>query len=218
MSNHRWVFDPNSPSLAVDWIGAVNGTYQNIKLGAPGRYAIGGYVELMASQSSAVDFGTGVGQFGSDSFTVMLWFNTKEQQRYFDVVGNRTSPSHGNFFSLRMTGNNPGGNNGQLTAEVDQDGSGTNYAHVESAQTGLNDGRWHHVAVVRAGPSLTLYVDGRLSASTAGKGIANIANNNPFRLGRSLATGISPNSYYSDLGVYDEELGAPDIYHIFCFH
>jgi hypothetical protein len=218
MNDHRWVFDPSSPSVAIDWIGAANGTYQNIKLGAPGRYAIGGYVELLGTQNSAVDFGTAVGQFGTAEFTVMLWFNTKEQQRYYDVVGNRTAPSHGNFFSLRMTGNNPGGNSGQLTAEVDQDGNGTNYAAVQSAQTGLNDGRWHHVAVVRTGPSLTLYVDGHFSASTAGKGTANIANNNPFRLGRSLSTFVSPNGYYSDLGVYTADLGSQDIYHIFCFH
>jgi len=218
MNDHRWVFDANSPSAAIDWIGTANGTYQNIKLGAPGRYAIGGYVELLGTQNSAVDFGTAVGQFGTADFTVMLWFNTKEPQRYYDVVGNRTAPSHGNFFSLRMTGNNPAGKSGQLSAEVDQDVNGTNYVAVESAQTGLNDGRWHHVAVVRTGPSLMLYVDGHLSASGAGKGTANIANNNPFRLGRSLADFVSPNGFYTDLGVFGHELGGQNLYHIFCFH
>jgi len=61
MNDHRWVFDPNSPNLAIDWIGTANGTYQNIKLGAPGRYGVGGYVQLLGTKDSAVDFGTAVG-------------------------------------------------------------------------------------------------------------------------------------------------------------
>ncbi len=215
MSDHRWVFGESSTSNpARDWIGNVNGTYNNCTLGGPGqgRYGIGGYVQLLGEASSYVDFGTGVGQFGTSTFTVTLWFNARQAQPSFDIVGNRTAPSHGNFFSLRMSAK------GQIVAEVDQDQNGTNYAIAESQQSGLTDNNWHHVAVVRASQSLALYVDGQPSATGIGKGTAKIANGNPFRLGRSLANGTSPMAVYTDLGVYSAELDPRTIYHIYCFH
>src|SRR5215210_4969027 len=113
-----------------------------------------------------------------------------------DLVGNRFATSHGNFFSLRMNGSQ-----GFVVAEVDQDGNGTNYCAAQSAG-GLNNDQWHHVAAVRSGPSLTLYIDGKLAVQNAGKGLANIGNKNPWRLGRSPATSTTGNIMYADLGVY----------------
>ena len=211
-NDHRWVFGGTGNTVA-DSLGNVIGTFSgNVSREGPGRYGIGNVLQIQSPGDSHVDFGTGVGQFGTDSFTVMLWFLTQDHNPNSDLVGNRFATSHGNFFSLRMNGSQ-----GFVVAEVDQDGSGTNYCAAQSAG-GLNNDQWHHVAVVRAGPSLTLYVDGQLAVQNAGKGVAKISNNNPWRLGRSPATSTTGNIMYADLGVYGDELSPDDIYHIYCFH
>jgi len=217
MAEHRWIFGESSGNTTYDSLGQVNGTLFNARRAGPGRYGLGNVLELQQSPDSYVDFGTGAGQFGTATFTISLWFSTTTLP-LVDIVGNRTSTSHGNFSSLRLAGDNPTVGTGQLVAEADQDANGTNYVAAVSKGPALNDGAWHHVAVVRGGPSLSLYVDGELSGQGVGKGVANIASNNPWRLGRSLATDTSPSAKFCDLGVYSKELGPEEIYHIYCFH
>jgi hypothetical protein len=218
MDCHRFIFGEDSGNATYDSIGSASGTLSNVTRPFPGRYGLGHAVQLQPSTASHIDFSQPVGQFGIADFTVALWLKTTEQQRYFDIVGNRTAPSHGNFFSMRMTGNYPGQPSGRISIEVDQDDGGTNYTAMESQITNLNDGRWHHVVAVRAGPSLTLYVDGMFAGSGAGKGTAAIKNGNPFRLGASLTGGVSPNALYCDLGVFDQQLDAQEALHLYCFH
>lgn len=141
---------------------------------------------------------------------------TKEILRYYDIVGNRTAGSHGIFLSLRMTGKHETQPPGQITAEVDQ--KGQNYIPVNSSKSGYNDGDWHHVAVVRNGALLKLYVDGAPSASGNGSGVANIANGNPFILGRSLVgveVKFTPVADYGDLRLYNVALTDAQVQLIF---
>jgi len=218
MDCHRFIFPEDSGNLTYDAIGSASGTLSNVSRPFPGRYGLGHAVQLQASPASRIDFSQPVGQFGTASFSLTLWLKTTEQQRYFDIVGNRTAPSHGNFFSMRMTGNNAGAPPGRVTIEVDQDDSGTNYVAVDSSMANLNDNRWHHVVAVRGGPSLTLYVDGMVAGQNAAKGVAAIKNANPFRLGASLAGGVSPNALYCDLGIFDRQLDTQEVLHLYCFH
>ena len=218
MDCHRFIFPEDSGNATYDSLGTASGTLSNVTRPSSGRYGLGHAVQLQPTAASHIDFSQPVGQFGTSEFTVALWLKTQEQQRYFDIVGNRTAPSHGNFFSMRMTGNYPGQPNGRITVEVDQDDSGTNYTALESQITNLNDGRWHHVMAVRAGPSLTLYVDGMFAGSRAGKGTADIKNSNPFRLGASLTGFMSPNALFCDLGIFAQQLDAQEALHLYCFH
>lgn len=217
MNCHRFIFGEASGNTTYDSIGSATGTLTNATRPYPGRYGVGNAVQLQPSGSSHIDFSQPVGQFGTADFTVTLWLKTTEQQRYFDIVGNRTASSHGNFFSMRMTGNVPG-MPGRITIEVDQDGNGTNYTNVDSTILNANDGKWHHVVAVRGGPSLTLYIDGMFAGENVAKGVANINNGNPFRIGASLAGGVSPNAVYCDLGVFDRQLDVREIMHLYCFH
>jgi hypothetical protein len=217
MNCHRFIFGEASGNLTYDSIGSATGTLTNVTRPLPGHYGLGNCVQLQASNASHIDFSQPVGQFGTADFTIAMWLKTTEQQRYFDIIGNRTAPSHGNFFSMRMTGNVPG-TPGRITIEVDQDGNGTNYTNVDSTILNANDGKWHHVVAVRAGASLTLYIDGMFAGENVAKGVANINNGNPFRLGASLAGGISPNALYSDLSIIDRQLALPEIVHLYCFH
>jgi hypothetical protein len=215
---HHWAFDESDGTVALDAVGKVNGTLTaSVRRESPGCIGSGA-VHIDGSDGSYVSFGTKIGQFKSDDFTVALWLKTTETYRYFDVVGNRTDGSHGNFFCLRMTGHHESVAWGMLIAEVDQDGGGTNYLAVQSSRTNLNDGNWHHAAVVRLGQSLKIYVDGELSAEANAGGVANISNGNDFKLGRSLV-GVSdkfaPDASYDELWVYDSALSGDEISNLF---
>lgn len=189
-------------------LSSVNGTVSNAVVETPVSND-NWVVHINGSNNSCVDFGTGVGQFGTNDFTVAFWVQTSERHRLFDLVGNRTAGSHGNFLAIRMTGNHESSPWGTVSAEIDQDERGTNYIGVNSQATGLHDGKWHHIAVVRQGTSLKLYIDGAMSASGSASGVANIANNNPFKIGRSLVgfdDKFAPDARYRDLRVFDEAL------------
>ncbi|WP_414523810.1 LamG-like jellyroll fold domain-containing protein, partial [Umezakia ovalisporum] len=175
-------------------------------------------VHINGSDNSFVSFGTQIGQFGTGDFTLAFWLQTKESYRYFDIAGNRAAGSHGNFFCIRMTGKHESRPGGIIASEVDQDQNGTNYIGVETKTDGFNDGKWHHLAVVRQGKSLKLYIDGVILGNATGNGVANIANGQAFKLGRSLVgvhNKFAPDARYSGLRVYDTALNDSEISSLF---
>ena len=129
---HRWTFEESDGSVAHDEIGQVNATLSNANCISPG-YSSSKAVHIDGSNNSYISFGKGVGEFGTRDFTVSFWVNTTETIRLFDLIGNRTASSHGNFFCVRMTGNHESMPHGIVTAEVDEDGNGKNYVAVQSA-------------------------------------------------------------------------------------
>jgi hypothetical protein len=213
---HRYKFDEKSGSIAFDHVktGAVNGvlssTVNRVK-GILGR----GAVQLTGQASSVVSFGGGVGQFGTSDFTVAFWLKTSETTLpLFDLVGNRSDGSCGNFFQTRMTGTHFIGN-GVIIAEIAQDGACTNYIPINSGP-GFNDGQRHHVAVTRGGATMTLYVDGVQVASGSAAGTANVANSNLFKIGRSLNDPCCPGNFtptatFDELRIYNRALTADQI-------
>ncbi|HDN27246.1 MAG TPA: hypothetical protein ENG03_09170 [Thioploca sp.] len=152
------------------------------------------------------NLGTNIDQFKTNDFTVAFWFRTQEKSRLFDLAGDRTAGSHGNFLAIRMTGKHESVPEGTVTVEIDQDRRGTNFIGIKSTTTGLNDGNWHHVAAIRDGKSLALYIDGKLENTGKAAGIANIVNNNDFRLGRSYAGFPNAVVQYDNLRVYNDAL------------
>ena len=209
---HRWRFNEADGSVARDAVKpGVDGQLSAKVKRVDGIH--GGGIKTRRSRDSFVAFGGDVGQFGTADFTVALGISTKERLAQFDVVGNRTVGSHGSFFQVRMTGKDPSGI-GVISAEVDQDAEGTNYATVRSA-AGFNDGVPHFVTVTRAGPTLALYVDGKRQGQVEGPGVANIANENPLHIGRSLddacCDSVSPVMVFDGLRIYDRALSAAEV-------
>jgi hypothetical protein len=134
--------------------------------------APGTYVDLGASGLGAADF------------TISHWYATTFAGDGFlgDVLGDRESPSHGNFVSVRMNGH------GELAFEVDGDDDGTHYTAIDSGAHRVNDGRWHYLAYTRHGGELAIYIDGEEVArgGSPADAPAKLLDQTPFRLGRSL--------------------------------
>ena len=201
-----WMFEEASGDTLVDSRGGVNGTLVNGTRVTPantGRKAI----HITGADNSYASFGKTAGQFGVADFTVAFWVNTSETVRLFDLLGTRTASSHGNFLSIRMTGHHESQPHGMVTAEVDEDGAGKNYISVQSHVSGLNDGKWHYIAVVRKANSLILFIDGVQTGAATGAGVANLANGNELRLGRSLVMNVprfGPDAQFDSLCVWND--------------
>jgi len=211
--DHLWTFDENTGNIARDSKGgrnAVNGVLNNAQWWDLSKVGAGAAVHITGADNSYVSFGNSIGQFGTQAFTVAFWFQTTDDSLSLaDLIGDRAASGHGNFFSVRLS------NDGYVSAEVDQDASGTNYIGFRSARNGYNDGNWHHIAITRSGRTLTLYIDGAASNSGTASGTANINNRNVFKIGRSLVdrntARFALNSYFDDLAIYSSALSASQV-------
>jgi hypothetical protein len=65
---------------------------------------------------------------------------------------------------------------------LDQDNQGLNYTSVSPSLSATDD-RWHHLAYVRVGTNLYVYLDGRLSATSSLRAVTVISNTTPWWLG-----------------------------------
>ncbi|ESA36374.1 egf domain-containing protein [Leptolyngbya sp. Heron Island J] len=202
--NYHWQFEEKQGTTVVDTVSGVKAKLSNTTWLGHGR--IGSALKIDGRvKNSRIVFDQDVARFGTSDFTIA--FGMKVQgtygQKVLHVIGNRSTSGHGNFFSLRMK------KQGQLTFEVDENTRGKNYAFLDSKRP-LKDGKWHHIAAVRQGRSLKLYIDGELSDEGKSKtGIANITTDAVLLLGaRGLKT---PVAQYEDLRIYHTALNAADV-------
>jgi len=205
--DHLWRFDENKGNIAYDACqgrGAVNGFLNNAFWRDLSKVGPGAAVRITGEDNSFVTFGNQVANFGTRDFTVAFWVQTRETLELFDLVGNRAESGYGNYFNVRMNCE------GSVTAEICQDAKGTNYMGIRAVQKGLNDGQWHHIAVVRSKGTLSLYIDGDFSIYGANRAVTNINNRNPFKIGRSLVDRdtcrFAPNALFDDLAIYYQAL------------
>lgn len=121
--------------------------------------------------------GTTLGNFGTGDFTIELWFKTNKVGNS-TLISKRSSCGYGTLWDLRLL-------TGQLLFSiVDTPGpDASKEAYLYSPATTYNDNLWHHVAVVRTGLNLTMYVDGAFSVSSATTAAMNINNTAIFKLG-----------------------------------
>ena len=201
-SAHHWTFAEITDSVAIDSVSKAPAQLFNVKQSGQGR--IGSAIALNGSDDSYVSLGRQIGQFGRSDFTVVFGVKIPAIAQKIELLGNRSTGDHGNFFSIRMA---PGG---QITAEVDEDSNGKNYIGLEGKEGRLDDGTWHHIAVVRQKNRLSLYVDGNLSKTGTANDVANIANGNEFRIGNpnpGISDGFSaPKAEFEDLRIYNRAL------------
>jgi hypothetical protein len=178
----RGTFTDSSPSgHAITKVSDPTHETEKSKFGASSLYFDGGDSLTVADHDDVNNFGTG-------DFTIDFWFNSSvTNQRY-------TS-----FFSTEGTG---GGYTLLLNNANTSDGTiaywGGLGSDVRTSSGGYNDGNWHHVALVRNGTSLAIYVDG-VSKATATSSAAETDGSNTLIIG---------DSYYANRGLtgYMDEL------------
>lgn len=154
----------------TDGVGSQHATQGNA------GFAAGRFGQAFAFDQRAMQYVTlpaGLFEFGEGDFTVSLWFS---------------STLHGNVLSKRAVcwgAALPSGldlrlhANGLLHLEIWT--STAYYSHV--SPTGFNDGRWHHVAIVREGGTLSFNIDGAVVASGEFIGAMHDPANTPVYLG-----------------------------------
>ncbi|MDP1728523.1 MAG: LamG-like jellyroll fold domain-containing protein [Bacteroidota bacterium] len=128
----------------------------------------------------AVSHSTNTGNFGAGNFTVEYWINTTDNMGYH--ITKRSGCTGGSFWSIGhgMVANNPN----RLYMEINNLGS---YQIVLTPvlQKPINDGRWHHMALVRQGVKATIYIDGEEVSTGTSTGVANVNNGGHLYIGTS---------------------------------
>ncbi len=114
---------------------------------------------------------------GLSDFTFEFWVNTTNTTSGF-ILDKRSGCTMSSFYNVHVDFEPAGG----IVFELAQDPTGANYNDLHSPVP-VNDGAWHHVAVVRQGATATIYTDGVASASASTAGITNISNSHALTIG-----------------------------------
>ena len=202
----HWQFTEREDAIVTDSINGSKGKGHKIRQDV-GIGRIGNAIQLNGLDSR-INLGKENGQFGTRDFTVAfgIKITNTHGQNDTDLIGTRNVSRHGNWFSLRLE------DKGRiLNFEVDESSKGKNYAVAKSKRLSqLPDKKWHHVAIVRQGRLLKVYLDGAIVAEARSRsGVANISNGVDLKLGHH--TRHTPSAFYEDLRIYHQALGATEI-------
>ena len=161
-----------------------------------------------------VDFGNAVGNFGTSDFTIDFWIQTSSTRGVGEgVIGKRSRCNMPTFGGWDIR-NGPG----PLLVELDQEGDMINFNHLSAIRT-VNDGVFHHVALVRQGPTASLYIDGILDSSNTTPGVTNLNTAASLIAGKSTCTGVDGTNFFTglldEIEIYDRALSAAEVQAIF---
>jgi hypothetical protein len=200
-----WSFDPadvNGP-YALDRSGnGINGTMQNIALvtGKSGQAA-----SFNGSSSNIVMSNDALMQLSSD-LTLVFWMKTTNNSRVEAVISKYDSTGSETGYLIKTTPTGTLGVQLGLNSLV----SGTRQVFDTTL---INNGAWHHVAVVlKLGQTVTFYVDGQLSSS-APLVTQSSAASASFQLGSIPFTyyGAAFTGTLDQVSVYRKALSASDV-------
>lgn len=147
-------------------------------------------------------FGNVAGNTASADFTLAFWLKTTSSGRHEGIIGKRSSCGHGSMFDVRL---NP---MGRVYAELDGSAGGLNYSYLASTIE-VNDGNFHHVALVRRGVTASIVIDGRVDVTRSSTGVTSISNSAALIAGKSRCTGVDGTAHLR--GLLDEIVIGPDV-------
>jgi len=166
-TNFGTTFTDNSPSPKTPT--STNGTTTStatVKFGTASGSFNGSSNYLEYADNAAWQLGTG-------DFTIEFWINASASGTYTMVVGTQQSGVDNGFWRV-------GNRFNSLNQIYFARGTGTGFNEVQ-ASVNVNDGSWHHVAVVRSSGTVTIYADGISSASSSITGTC--STNQALRVG-----------------------------------
>ena len=132
-----------------------------VKYGTGSMYFDGTGDYLLARSNDVFNFGTG-------DFTVEFWINASASGSYTQVIGTIVSSNENGTWRI-------GNRFNSLNQIYFARGTGSGFNEFQ-ASVNVNDGAWHHVAVVRYSGTITIYADGVASASSSITGTCTSAN------------------------------------------
>ncbi len=139
-----------------------------------------GSAAYLTTSSSAISY--------ASDFTVECWFNTTTTTTYACIYSDEGTTTGGTILLNNAT------NNGQITVYI-----GSSVLNFTSTTTGLNNGKWNHVALSRSGTTLRLFINGVLENTTTVSGT--ITSSSTFRIANSFFGGRLFNGYISNFRV-----------------
>jgi hypothetical protein len=214
-----WLLDETSGYTAADSSGLNNhGTLTNMdpatdwvagKIG--GALAFDGFDDYVnAGNDSSLDMGSG-------DFTLCAWFNTSSNAADATIVSKGGIASGGKRYLLKINSISTG----DVAGEIDDDGAGGK-REVTSNPNNYNDSQWHHVALVRDGSNLRLYIDGAedTNSPTDITGYGNIDSIRNFSIASNYHEGTGQqhdyfNGLIDDVRIYSSALSAAEIAALF---
>lgn len=150
-----------------------------------------GSVYVPASDHLKVSDYSTVADFGADNFTLEGWFwsdnNTQRYQMFFSCRATST-------YRLIVFGD-------YNTIAVYLSTSGSGWTHYNTSSGTFKEKNWTHIALVRNGGTVTLYVNGKGTTVTSSLASGSLAAPTAFFIGSDYATTNSWGGYVSDVRV-----------------
>lgn len=155
------------------------------------------YAVVLGSGGSLSAASNNAYQFGTGDFSLEAWFKTAQAGGSGTIIARKGSSGgsgNGGFLVVLR-------NDGTLKFATD---NGAGYYQTITSGGAANDGLWHHVAAVRQGTSLRIYLDGLELPSTPGGNAApplNVNNSLPLTIGMTQQQQEQFNSFSGQLGL-----------------
>jgi len=198
----HWKFDETSGTTAYDSSGNGN---DGILIGEPKW--IGGIIDGALSFDGVNDYvscGTGPAITGTGPFAVSAWVKTDASKGQAVLTQRSESSANGSYGLCVLA-------DGRVQSHTYNGG----YGVLFKSDVTVNDGLWHHIAVVRTNSTDgEIYVDGSLSGSDSGP--ARSLNNVPVWIGGpGFTVPVKFNGLIDDVRIYDRALSAEEVQQLY---
>ena len=141
--------------------------------------------------------GGGIGQFGTQDFTIELWAYASATGSYAYLIEARNSGSQNNAWTLSF--NYMGNVNNNILQFATFNGSSA--TAFLTSNTAFPTGTWKHVAVTRSGTTMKMFFDGTEVASNSSAGFDFALNQDPIYIGTRFNSTNYFNGYMSDIRI-----------------
>jgi hypothetical protein len=201
-----WRFDEDSGSVASDSVGPYHGTLEGGAAFAPGEGIAGGAISLNRVTGDYVTMGD-VLDLADQDFTLSAWIRTTDATDNYTFVVSTHWPSSITGYLLGLNSHN-----GRWAAGK----AGFFFSGSQDcvSSTTVNDGGWHHLAVVyRNGVDVQLYIDGALEDTRSAVPVVPTAAD--FIIGGCYLLGGLFTGLIDDVQVHDCALSAEEVAFLF---
>jgi hypothetical protein len=201
---HRWSAEEDARDAVGDQHGRLGGGAGF----APGKV---GLAFAFNGTDAAVELGPEAGNFGTNDFTIVFWYKSQNHNRQESVLNKRPVCDAASFWEINTDANGIG-------LGLCHDELGTSLVALASTKK-VNDGTWRHVALVRQGTAVSLYLEGAVNATLNTPLVVNLWNKAPLRLGVSPCLGRNQTKAFTgqldELSLFDRALDAAEVEQLF---